>query len=199
MIADAWCPWCRDHQRAELTADRAALRRELDALRQTHAGDLARERARVEAAERECAGVRAALADNDLILEERERQLTAALADAAGLRAAHARLTCAVGDRRGALESVAPERVRAYLAGHGWALRRALVMGDFPVELWAHPRRDRDAVVLTTMEPADYAARMWDVAAWCGVVEARDPLFVLAEWLAPDAATPRAGEGGADG
>lgn len=32
-----------------------ALRRELDALRQTHAGDLARERERTEAAERECA------------------------------------------------------------------------------------------------------------------------------------------------
>lgn len=41
MIADVWCPWCRDHQRAELAADRDA------------------QRTRAEAAERECAGLRA--------------------------------------------------------------------------------------------------------------------------------------------
>ncbi|MFK5283925.1 hypothetical protein ACI3PL_30540, partial [Lacticaseibacillus paracasei] len=64
----------------------------------------------------------------------------AAEAEGARLRAAHERLTRAIADRKGALESVAPERVRAYLAAHGWTMRRALVMGDFPVELWAHPR-----------------------------------------------------------
>lgn len=31
MIADVWCPWCRDHQRAELTADRDAHRARADA------------------------------------------------------------------------------------------------------------------------------------------------------------------------
>ena len=139
MIADVWCPWCRDHQRAELAAESDA------------------QRTRAEAA----------------------------VAEVARLRAAHERLTRAIADRKGALESVAPERVRAYLAAHGWTMRRALVMGDFPVELWAHPRREREAVVLTTTEPGDYAARMWDVAAWCSVVEARDPAFVLADWLTP--------------
>ena len=42
MIADVWCPWCRDHQRAELTADRDA------------------QRTRAEAAEAEGARLRAA-------------------------------------------------------------------------------------------------------------------------------------------
>jgi len=91
MIAGVWCPWCRDHQRAELTADRAALRRELDALRQTHTGDLARERERVEAAERECerrgaelARVRAAVRMHESAREQMDAHDRATLRSLAG-------------------------------------------------------------------------------------------------------------------
>ena len=44
MIADVWCPWCRDHQRAELTADRDAQRTRADAAE----AEVARLRAIVE-------------------------------------------------------------------------------------------------------------------------------------------------------
>lgn len=62
--------------RLDAVADALGLPAEWDA----EWGDrIAAERARREAAEAECARLRAALADADLILEERERQLTEAL------------------------------------------------------------------------------------------------------------------------
>lgn len=97
---------------------------------------------------------------------------------------AHARLVRAIADRKGALESVTPGRVRAYLAGHGWTLTRALgpPLTHFPLELWACPTCI-EAHVLTTTEPADYAEYMGTVARKCAADEGRDIAFVIADWL----------------
>lgn len=72
-------------------ADATALRRELDALRQTHTGDLARERERVEAAERECerrgaelARVRAAVRMHESAREQMDAHDRATLRSLAG-------------------------------------------------------------------------------------------------------------------
>ena len=79
-----------------------------------------------------------------------------------------------------------PERVRAYLTEHGWTMHKAVTLGTgFPVEFWQHAKSPDVMLVLTT-DAADYAARMADVARRCGVVEERDPVFVIAEWLSGD-------------
>jgi len=102
-------------------------------------------------------------------------------------QAAHARLVRAIADRKGALESVTPERVRAYLAGHGWTVTRALgpPLTGFPLELWACSSCI-EAHVLTTTEAADYAECMGQVARKCAAAEGRDIAFVIADWLAEE-------------
>lgn len=98
-------------------------------------------------------------------------------------KAAHDRLVRAIADRKGALESVAPERVRAYLTGHGWTMHKAMTTGTgFPMEVWRH-RTGGEAVLPTTKEPADYANCIGYVARACGQAEKRDMAFVIAEWL----------------
>lgn len=92
-------------------------------------------------------------------------------------REAHARLVRAIADRKGALESVMPQRVRAYLAAHGWEFRQE----DETFAIYAMGAN----LIDVPLEPQwrDYARRLWEVAKSVGSVEARDPAFVLAEWL----------------
>lgn len=106
------------------------------------------------------------------------------LDDLARAKAENARLVRAIADRKGALESVPPERVRVYLAAHGWTMHRSLgpPLTVFPLELWSCPQCAEAQVLLTT-EPDDYAECMYRVATKCGAVEGRDTVFVLAEWL----------------
>lgn len=98
------------------------------------------------------------------------------------LRDEHARLVRAISDRKGALESVPPARVQAYLAAHGWTMHSAAAIGGFPVEFW-RIGADCGVTLLTTTEPADYANCMGRVARACGSVEGRDITFVIADWL----------------
>ena len=205
-------------------ADRDALRRELDALRQTHAGDLARERERVEAAERECerrgaelARVRAAVRMHEsareqmdahdratlrslagdsraVLIEElagarRERddwnaratslefERDAALADAAGLRA--------IADGR--TEPPTDAEIDAhYRAGGGW--------------IYSRPEGVRASVVVQPMTARTIiyaAACQRETLRWMALD--RDSRPTAWPVAAPDAATQRAGEGGAGG
>lgn len=109
--------------------------------------------------------------------------LDAQRARAEAAEAEVARLGRVLSDRKGALESVTPERVRAYLAEHGWTMHKAVTLGTrFSVEFWRH-RTGGEALLPTTTAADDYAARMADVARRCGVAEGRDVVFVIAEWL----------------
>ena len=112
-----------------------------------------------------------------------QKHLGRVLVERDAAQEAHARLVRVLSDRKGALESVTPERVRAYLAEHGWTLRNAVTLGTgFPVEFWQHVRSP-DVMLAVTMDAADYAECVGGVARRCGVVEGRDIAFVLAEWL----------------
>lgn len=203
-------------------ADRDALRRELDALRQTHTGDLARERERVEAAERECerrgaelARVRAAVRMHESAREQMDAHDRATLRSLAGDSRAvlieelagarrerddwNARATsleferdAAIADAAG-LRAVAPRTTpptEAEAAAHNaalgwWLISREGVAPPAAVDAF---RGDGDVTAHlpfvrgATWLPLDRDGRptAWPVAA-------------------PDAATQRAGEGGADG
>ena len=219
-------------------ADRDALRRELDALRQTHAGDLARERERAEAAERECAGVRLNRGTVDRILgawesiarayrvdpspANAERIATlatcaadvrddalalrdAALADAAGLRAAHG------GDDFVAIDALI-RHVAAFSGRHRDHVRMDLrsddqcpseirwiaalePLEDNERETWARGGTPLDALsnLLAALTAGHRGEIMADGLPRDHASRAKGPV------AAPDAATQRAGEGGAGG
>lgn len=135
--------------------------------------------------------VRAALAAGHTVanvtigaaLDAQREEIDAQRARAEAAEAEVARLGRVLSDRKGALESVTPERVRAYLAEHGWTMHKAVTLGTrFSVEFWRH-RTGGEALLPTTTAADDYAARMADVARRCGVAEGRDVVFVIAEWL----------------
>lgn len=112
--------------------------------------------------------------------------LVASLRDRESLAQELEALTRAVNDREGALASVRPERVRAYLAAAGWAC----VAHSAYVERW-----ERGAGVVDL--PAQLSPPGSTRVRWCLVldavaaVEGRHPTMVLAAWLVVG------GEGGA--
>lgn len=165
-------------------ADRDALRRELDALRQTHTGDLARERERVEAAERECerrgaelARVRAAVRMHESAREQMDAHDRATLRSLAG-------------DSRAVLIE---ELAGARRERDDWNARATSL--EF----------ERDAAIADAagLRRVDRIARsaLDELAPYAlpGVTRALDALTALREATPSDAATQRAGEGGAGG
>jgi len=193
VIADVWCPWCRDHQRAELTADRDAHRARADAAEaevarqsesyqrvmvQASALALARDEAEAEVARLlSAAQDEAARAVVEYVAKSAalERERDAALADAAGLRAVAPRTT-----------PPTEAEAAAHNAALGWWLiSREGVAPPAAVDAF---RGDGDVTAHlpfvrgATWLPLDRDGRptAWPVAA-------------------PDAATQRAGEGGAGG